>query len=144
MAQKILSFSDARDLADFVLQAARVAAQELLVEQVWCSVASEPFEAFRRLLDAPSQSQLAPPEHHGLSQSLAAHHATGDFDCGDVSLNHWLQRRSLSNQRSGATRTFVVADDVSTVKAYVALASGAIAWPPPPAAFGATCPIRSL
>lgn len=106
------------------------------MEQVWCSVAHGLFSAFCRLLDAPPNPSS---RHH----PLAAHHATGDFDCGDVSLNHWLQRRSLSNQRSGATRTFVVADDVSTVKAYVALASGAIAWPPPPAAFGATCPIRS-
>jgi uncharacterized protein (DUF1778 family) len=52
---------------DFVLLAARVAAQELLVEQVWCSVASEPYEAFRRLLDAPPnpssrlQSTMASP-----------------------------------------------------------------------------------
>lgn len=73
-------------------------------------------------------------------QPLAAHHATGDFDCGDVSLNHWLQRRSLSNQRSGATRTFVVADDASTVKAYVALASGAIAVASTPGRFRRNMP----
>jgi len=50
-----------------------------------------------------------PPNPSSRHHPLAAHHATGDFDCGDVSLNHWLQRRSLSNQRSGATRTFGVA-----------------------------------
>lgn len=38
---------------DFVLQAARAAAQELLVEQAWSAVSPEPFEAFRRQLDAP-------------------------------------------------------------------------------------------
>jgi uncharacterized protein (DUF1778 family) len=62
---------------DFVLQAARVAAQELLVEQVWCSVPSEPFEAFRRLLDAPPnpssrlQSTMASPSPSPLTMPPA-------------------------------------------------------------------------
>jgi uncharacterized protein (DUF1778 family) len=38
---------------DFLLQAARTAAQQLLVEQAWCSVAPEQFEAFQQALDAP-------------------------------------------------------------------------------------------
>jgi uncharacterized protein (DUF1778 family) len=40
---------------DFVLQAARTAAQQVLVEQAWCSVSPERFEAFQRELDAPPQ-----------------------------------------------------------------------------------------
>lgn len=38
---------------DFVLQAARTAAQQVLVEQAWCAVSPEQFEAFQRELDAP-------------------------------------------------------------------------------------------
>jgi len=38
---------------DFVLQAARLAAQELLIEQTWLSVGAEPFERFAAALDAP-------------------------------------------------------------------------------------------
>lgn len=76
-------------------------------------------------------------------QPLAAHHVNVAFDYGDDSLNHWLQRRALSHQRSGASRIFVVVDDVCTVKAVVALAPGTIAVASPPAAFSPTCPIRS-
>ena len=39
---------------DFVLQAARAAAQELLVEQAWSAMAPEAYEVFRRQLDAPA------------------------------------------------------------------------------------------
>ena len=38
---------------DFVLQAARTAARELLVQQSWQSVSSEQFDQLLRLLDAP-------------------------------------------------------------------------------------------
>jgi len=38
---------------DFVLQAARAAAQELLVEQTWSNLSPEQFEAFSRALEAP-------------------------------------------------------------------------------------------
>ena len=40
---------------DFVLQAARTAARQLLVEQAWCTVSPEQFEAFQQELDAPPQ-----------------------------------------------------------------------------------------
>jgi GNAT superfamily N-acetyltransferase len=60
-------------------------------------------------------------------QPLAERHSTAGFDCGDDSLNRWLQQRALGNQRSGATRTFVVCCADGAVKAYVALASGAVA-----------------
>jgi GNAT superfamily N-acetyltransferase len=64
--------------------------------------------------------QLQPP------QPLAEHHNIAAFNCGDTSLNCWLQQRALGNQRRGATRTFVVCDAAGVVKAYVALASGAV------------------
>ena len=40
---------------DFVLQAARAAAQQVLVEQAWCSVEPERFAAFQQALDAPGK-----------------------------------------------------------------------------------------
>ena len=51
---------------DFVLQAARAAAQQVLVEQAWCSVEPEHFAAFQQALDAPAK----PNER--LRQTLAA------------------------------------------------------------------------
>ncbi|WP_398324834.1 DUF1778 domain-containing protein [Vulcanococcus sp.] len=39
---------------DFVLQAVRSAAQELLVEQAWSALEPDAFEAFQRKLDAPA------------------------------------------------------------------------------------------
>lgn len=41
---------------DFVLKAARIAAQELLVEQSWLSVGAESFERFVAELDAPPRA----------------------------------------------------------------------------------------
>jgi len=48
------------------------------------------------------------------------------FDCGESSLNHWLVRRALANQASGASRTFVVCR-AGFVVGYYALAAGAVA-----------------
>ncbi len=56
---------------------------------------------------------------------LTEHHVTGGFSCGFDSLDQWLIRRSLKNQIQGATRTYVVCDELRVV-AYYALASGAI------------------
>jgi uncharacterized protein (DUF1778 family) len=41
---------------DFVLQTARLAAQELLIEQTWLSVGAEPFERFTAALEAPAHA----------------------------------------------------------------------------------------
>jgi GNAT superfamily N-acetyltransferase len=60
-------------------------------------------------------------------QALAAAHLLESFDCGEASLNHWLQHRALANHLSGASRTFVVADAQDCVHGYYALAAGAIA-----------------
>ncbi len=53
-------------------------------------------------------------------------HDLNDFFSGVGSLDDWLKRRARANQVSGASRTFVVADDRKVV-GYYALASGAIA-----------------
>ncbi len=58
---------------------------------------------------------------------LAASHVLGPFACGEASLDEWLKRRALANQLSGASRTFVVADQDSRVYGYYAMAAGAVA-----------------
>jgi GNAT superfamily N-acetyltransferase len=60
-------------------------------------------------------------------QPLVATHVISEFDCGEVSLDDWLKRRALINQVSGASRTFVVADQDNRVCGYYALAAGAVA-----------------
>ncbi len=42
-------------------------------------------------------------------------------------LDEWLKRRALANQSSGASRTFVVANQDGRVCGYYALAAGAVA-----------------
>ena len=59
-------------------------------------------------------------------QPLAAHHTLTEFDCGQAPLNTWLQRRAMTNQSSGASRTFVVADPEHRVFGYYAIAAGAV------------------
>jgi hypothetical protein len=43
---------------------------------------------------------------------LADHHDLDGFCCGVASLDEWLRRRSRANQVSGASRTYVVAEDL--------------------------------
>lgn len=57
---------------------------------------------------------------------LGRGHVLDGFDCGSVALNDWLVRRSLANQQSGASRTWVVADDASRVVAYYASSTASI------------------
>lgn len=62
----------------------------------------------------------------GAPEPLAVTHVLDDFSCGEPSLDAWLQRRALSNHLSGASRTFVVADERGRVYGYYALAAGAV------------------
>jgi GNAT superfamily N-acetyltransferase len=57
---------------------------------------------------------------------LTASHRLDDFECGETVLDDWLQRRALSNQASGASRTFVVTDELGRVQGYYAMAAGAV------------------
>ncbi len=59
-------------------------------------------------------------------QALAATHILDEFACGEASLDEWLKRRALTNQLSGASRTFVVADQDRRVHGYYAMAAGAV------------------
>ncbi|SOB76034.1 Acetyltransferase (GNAT) domain-containing protein [Marinobacter sp. LV10R510-11A] len=56
---------------------------------------------------------------------IGPEHDTESFDSTESSLDCWLKRRALKNQASGASRTFVVCEG-NHVKAYYALASGAV------------------
>lgn len=57
---------------------------------------------------------------------LGPEHDSSAFDCGEPVLNDWLKRRALSNQASGASRTFVATNEIQTVLAYYALSAGAV------------------
>ncbi|MEQ1662228.1 MAG: GNAT family N-acetyltransferase [Thiobacillus sp.] len=59
-------------------------------------------------------------------QPLAATHLLDEFACGEAMLDDWLKRRAMANQLSGASRTFVVADQSSHVYGYYAMAAGAV------------------
>jgi GNAT superfamily N-acetyltransferase len=52
-------------------------------------------------------------------------HDLGSFDCGVLSLNGWLNQHALQNERSGASRTYVLCADREVV-GYYCLATGAI------------------
>lgn len=62
----------------------------------------------------------------GAPEPLAASHRLDGFDCGEAVLDDWLMRRAFANQASGASRTFVVADQDGFVFGYYALAAGAV------------------
>jgi len=59
-------------------------------------------------------------------QPLDAGHLLDGFGSGEASLDEWLKRRALANQLSGASRTFVVADQDARVWGYYAMAAGAV------------------
>ena len=56
----------------------------------------------------------------------ADHHNFDAFNCGVPSLDNWLRKRARSNQRSRASRTYVLCDG-DRVTGYYALASGSLA-----------------
>ncbi|QFY88613.1 GNAT family N-acetyltransferase [Magnetovirga frankeli] len=59
-------------------------------------------------------------------QPLATTQVLDQFACGESSLDEWLKRRALTNQLSGASRTFVVTDQDDRVFGYYAMAAGAV------------------
>lgn len=56
---------------------------------------------------------------------ITASHDLSTFDCGNGTLNEWLQKRAIKNELNGASRTFVVCHD-NTVIGYYTLAVGAV------------------
>ncbi len=59
-------------------------------------------------------------------EKLSTEHDTSGFDSGEPALDDWLRRRALANERSGASRTYVVAAG-KKVAGYYSLAVGAVA-----------------
>lgn len=58
---------------------------------------------------------------------LAGEHLLAEFDCGTGNLNDWLVRRALSNQLSGASRTWVVVEvETGQVVAFYASSTASI------------------
>jgi GNAT superfamily N-acetyltransferase len=57
---------------------------------------------------------------------LSTAHDCAQFDSGSPQLDNWLRDRALSNEREGATRTYVVCEGARVV-AFYSLATGAIA-----------------
>ena len=57
---------------------------------------------------------------------LTAQHQTQNFDCGETSLNVWLQRHALKNQHNQSSRTFVVCNQDNEVVGFYALAAGSV------------------
>ena len=58
-------------------------------------------------------------------QRICLDHITENFDCGEISLNNWLQKRALKNDVGDASRTYVVCCD-NIVVAYYSLHLGCI------------------
>lgn len=59
-------------------------------------------------------------------QPLATTHILDRFECGQGILDEWFKRRAMANQLSGASRTFVVADQDNRVYGYYAMTAGAV------------------
>ncbi len=59
-------------------------------------------------------------------QPLLIDHFLDAFACGEAVLDEWLKRRAMTNQMSGASRTFVVADQDKRIYGYYAMAAGAV------------------
>lgn len=62
----------------------------------------------------------------GAPERLDASRDTDSFASGVEGLDHWLKRRALKNQATGASRTFVACEE-RRVLAYYALALSAVA-----------------
>ncbi len=56
---------------------------------------------------------------------LNSNHTTADFNCDDVTLNEWLSKKALKNQKNKASQTFVICNDDKVI-GYYALATGSV------------------
>lgn len=65
--------------------------------------------------------EIGAPEH------VTPHHDVAGFDSGVAALDDWLKRRALENEKTHASRTYVVTTGGRRVVGYYALAAGAVA-----------------
>jgi len=59
-------------------------------------------------------------------QPLLPSHDLSSFDCGEPSLNSFLQRHALRNDRAGLGRTFVATTNDHHVQGYFTISTGSI------------------
>ena len=59
-------------------------------------------------------------------QKLDASHEVDAFDCGKETLDRFLQRHALVNQKAGSAQTYVVCRREQRVAGYYSLAVGAV------------------
>ena len=72
-------------------------------------------------------------------EPLSSLHGLAEFDSGVASLDDWLRRRALANQASGASRTYVLCEDM-TARGYYALASSGVSAAAAPGRFRRNMP----
>jgi GNAT superfamily N-acetyltransferase len=56
-------------------------------------------------------------------ERISEEHDLNDFNCGVADLDDWLRKRGIGNDRSGASRTYVLCDGRKVI-GYYCLASG--------------------
>lgn len=126
-----------KNRTEFVLEAARAAAEEALIEQRIFRIDSDDYQLFLNRLDQPpapnaalrKTMQTPAPGAKKMIQApepLMARHQFTSFCSGVETMDNWLKQRALKNQLAGASRTFVSCDTYSNVLAYYSLASSAV------------------
>jgi GNAT superfamily N-acetyltransferase len=75
----------------------------------------------------------------GAPEKISTEHDVSGFDSGEPALDDWLRRRSLPNEASGASRTYVVCAGERVV-GYYTLAVGAVARGDAPGRIGRNAP----
>lgn len=67
----------------------------------------------------------SPASDLSVPTKLTINHLVNNFDCGYPTLNNWLRRYALQNQRANAAMTFVVCSQ-NNVVGYYSLAVGSV------------------
>jgi len=70
---------------------------------------------------------------------LGANHKLAGFDCGELSLNQWLISRAGKNEKTGASRTYVLEVNQCVI-AYFSLANGHVSRTITPGAISRNMP----
>lgn len=137
-----------------MLEAARAAAEEALIEQRIIMADPQAYQEFLARLDQapalmPHCVKLCRPCAVGTGRMISAPeplhagHILTPFCCGIDSMDHWLKQRAMKNQVTGASRTFVCCDDAK-VMAYYSLASSAVTTNTAPGRFRRNMPAPSV
>lgn len=63
---------------------------------------------------------------YSLPESLRGRHGTEAFECGEQSLDIWIEKHARQAEASGSTRVFVTTDDGEKVVGFYALAAASV------------------